>query len=336
MSKVLVVDDEEAIRSTLTRILKKEGYEVATAADGEEALSAFETEQPDLVLLDIMMPKLNGFEVCEHLKGSPESRLTPVVIVTSAAVIANRVRAIESGADDLLGKPYERVELTARVRSLLRLKEYTDQLEKAENVVCALARSIEGKDPSTNGHCERLSHHADKLGFRLGLPEAERTALRRGGIVHDLGKVAVPESILLKKGPLDAQEWEIMRKHTVVGEQICAGLKSFRLVLPIIRNHHEKRDGTGYPDGLRGDDIPLLARVLQVVDVFDALTTERPYKQAFSHKRAMEIMQEEVDRGWWDPTIFAEFRRLVEEEGFDTPPPPRELRSPDLVPVTAP
>ncbi len=323
MARVLIVDDEEAIRSTLSRILKKEGYEVSTAADGEEALTVFENDQPDIVLLDIMMPKLNGFEVCEHLKGSADTRLIPVVMVTSSTATENRVRAIESGADDILGKPYERVELTARVRSLLRLKDYTDQLEQAETVVFALARSIEGKDSCTNGHCERLAHHAERLGFRLGLGEAERTALRRGGIVHDVGKVAVPDSILLKKGPLDAAEWAVMREHTITGEKICTALKAFRLVLPIIRHHHEKRDGSGYPDGLRGDDIPLLARVLQVVDVFDALTTVRPYKEALSIARSMEIMQEEVDKGWWDPAIFAEFRRLVAEEGFETPPPAR-------------
>ena len=333
--KVLIVDDEDAIRWTLSRILTKEGHEVSTAADGEEALAVFEKVRPDLVLVDVMMPKLDGFEVCERLKSSPETRLTPVVIVTSSTTSESRVRGIEAGADDFIGKPFERVELTARVRSLLRLKRYTDELEQAETVVFALARSIEGKDPCTNGHCERLSHYAEKLGIRLALSEEERTALRRGGVVHDVGKVAVADSILLKNGPLDADEMAVMRQHPIVGERICAALKSFRLVLPIIRSHHEKRDGSGYPDGLRGDDIPLLARVVQVVDVFDALTSVRPYKPAFTMDRAMQIMQQEVERGFWDPAIFAEFRRLVEEEGFETPAlPPGTTAAPALTAVS--
>ena len=209
--------------------------------------------------------------------------------------------------------------LIARVRSLLRLKRYTDELERAEIVLFALARSIEGKDPYTEGHCERLSLFSQKLGQRLDLPDEEVQALVRAGVVHDVGKVAVPDAILLKEGPLDDHEWAQMREHPVVGERICQGMKSFRLVLPIIRHHHEKLDGSGYPDGLKGDEIPRTARIMSIVDVFDALTTARPYRGPLPIEKALGIMQEEVEKGWWDPVFFAEFAKLVREEGFQIP-----------------
>ncbi|MGH9580146.1 MAG: HD domain-containing phosphohydrolase, partial [Terriglobales bacterium] len=264
----------------------------------------------DLVLLDIEMPLLNGFAVCQRLKSNPETRLTPVVLVTGLSATEDRVRGIEAGADDFLTKPVERSELLARVRSLLSLKAHTDELERAESVLFALARSIEGKDPYTQGHCERLSEHSALLARQIGLPEEQVTALRRAGIVHDIGKVAVSDAILLKPARLTAEEFRTMQEHPAVGERICKPLKSFKLVLPIIRHHHEKLDGTGYPDGLKGGSIPLTARVLTIVDVFDALTTERPYKRAFPATDALHTMEQEVRRGWWDEELFAEFQRL--------------------------
>jgi putative two-component system response regulator len=201
--------------------------------------------------------------------------------------------------------------LVARVRSLVRLKQRTDELERAEAVLFSLARSIEGKDPYTHGHCERLADYSAILGEALNLPAEQITALRRGGVVHDIGKIAVPDSILLKPSALSAAEWELVREHPALGERICAPLKSFRLVLPIIRHHHEKRDGSGYPDGLSRESIPLTARVLQIVDVYDALTTKRPYKKALTVAEALLTMKEEVSKGWWDPHIFNEFERLV-------------------------
>lgn len=314
--KILIADDEETIRFVLSRMLEREGLEVVIAADGEEALARFEECRPDLVMLDIMMPKLNGFEVCRALKSDPDNRLTPVIIVTSSSAPENRMKGLEAGADDFLAKPVDRIELVARVRSLLRIKRYADELERAETVLFALARSIEGKDPYTEGHCERLSVYAAKLAQKLGFPEEEVVALRRAGIVHDVGKVAVPDAILLKKGPLEPEEWVVMKQHPIVGDRICAGLKSFRLVLPVIRHHHEKLNGTGYPDRLKGEAIPRTARALQIVDVFDALTTKRPYKAALPHDQALEIMRQEVAKGWWDPAYFEAFAGLVGEEGF--------------------
>ena len=313
-ARVLVVDDDRALRAALQRLLRAEGFEVWTAANGREALEFFrEGIAPDVVLLDVVMPEVDGFEVCKRLKQDPETRLTPVVMLTGLHAVEDRVRGIEAGADDLLTKPFERTELLARVRSLVRLKSYTDELERAESVVFALALSIEGKDPYTQGHCERLSRLAGRLGARVGLPEDSVVALERGGIVHDLGKIAVPDAILLKPGRLTQEDWAILREHPVKGEEICSGLKSFQQVLPIIRHHHEKRDGSGYPDGLAGDDVPMTARVLQVVDVYDALTTERPYKRALGHVEALGVMQEEVERGWWDPNVYDAFRDMSAE-----------------------
>ncbi len=288
----------------------REGWEVVTAPDGRQSLEDLARLKPDLVLLDVNMPFMDGFEVCRRVKSNPETRLTPVVLVTALSATEDRVRGIKAGADGFLSKPVDHSELLAHVRSLLSLKAYTDELERAESVLFALARSIEGKDPCTEGHCERLSGYSARLGKRIGLAEDQVIALRRAGIVHDIGKVAVPDAILLKPGRLTPEEFRIMQEHPVVGERICTPLKSFRLVLPIIRHHHEKLNGSGYPDGLKGEEIRMTARVLQIVDVYDALTTQRPYKRAFSRAEALEIMEEEVKKGWWDPGIFQEFRQM--------------------------
>jgi len=308
---ILVVDDEPANRELMLALLEPQAYTVLTAEDGQEALDSVAKHQPDLVLLDVMMPKLDGVEVCRRLKNDPETRLTPVVLVTALSALDDRIRGLEAGADDFLAKPVERTELMARVRALLSLKAHTDELERAESVIFALAYSIEGKDSNTGGHCDRLSNYSERLGRRIGLPDDHITALRRGGIVHDIGKVAVPDAILLKPGKLTPQEWAVMHKHPVVGQRICSTLKSFRLVLPIIRHHHEKLDGSGYPDRLKGEQIPVVARIMTLADVFDALTTQRPYKAAFSNEQAIEIMEEEVQKGWWDANLFSEFRAAM-------------------------
>jgi len=308
---ILVADDQAANRELLDELLTAQGFRVVTVPDGAAAVEELSKTQVDLVLLDVMMPHLNGFEVCQKIKSNPEAYLIPVVLITALSDKQDRIEGIKAGADDFLTRPVDRAELLARVGSLLKLKQRTDELERAEVVLFTLARSIEGKDPYTHGHCERLSEYSARLGEHLKLSEGQLIALRRAGVVHDVGKVAVPDSILLKPGRLTEEEWKVIREHPVVGERICAPLKSFRLVLPIIRHHHEKLDGSGYPDGLRGDAIPITARILQIVDVYDALTTERPYKRAFFITDALQTMKEEVAKGWWDPHIFEQFEQLM-------------------------
>jgi putative two-component system response regulator len=309
--RILIVDDESASRIPLATLLRREGYEVRDVGEGGAALTECASFRPDLILLDVMMPGVDGLEVCRRIKATPETRLTPVVLITGLSATEDRIKGINSGADDFLSKPIDFNELLARTRSLLRLKQYTDELESAEGVLFSLAQSIEARDPYTSGHCERLAEVSSRLGQKLGLPEEEIKALRRAGIVHDIGKVVVPDAILLKPGPLSAVETEVMRKHPVVGERICAPLRTFGLVLTIIRHHHERHDGSGYPDGLRGDEIPLTAAILQLADVYDALTTDRPYRKASSPEFALQIMDEEATRGWWDRNLFDDFRAMI-------------------------
>ena len=308
---ILVADDQASNRELLEELLTAEGFKVASVANGAAALEQLSITPIDLVLLDVMMPQLSGFQACEKIKSNPDTYLIPVILITALSDKQDRIEGIKSGADDFLTRPVDRTELLARVRSLLKLKLRTDELERAESVLFTLARSIEGKDPYTHGHCERLAEYSARLGEQLNLTEEQLVALRRAGIVHDVGKIAIPDAILLKPASLTPEEWTIIREHSVIGERICAPLKSFRVVLPIIRHHHEKLDGSGYPDGLRGDAIPVTARVLQIVDVYDALTTDRPYKKAFSITDALQTMKQEVSKGWWDPHIFDQFETLV-------------------------
>jgi putative two-component system response regulator len=309
--KILIVDDESASRAALEMLLRREGYEVHDASDGSSALAECSSFRPDLVLLDVLMPGINGFEVCRRIKATPETRLTPVVLITGLSDTEDRIQGINAGADDFLSKPIDVNELLARTRSLIKLKQYTDDLENAESVLFSLALSIEARDPYTRGHCERLSEMSARLGERLGIPEEHIKALRRGGTVHDIGKIVVPDAILLKPGPLSEEEIEVMRKHPVVGERICAPLRIFRLVLPIIRHHHERFDGSGYPDHLRGEEIPLTARIMQLADVYDALTSDRPYRKADQPDVALGIMNDEAKQGWWDRDLLDAFREMV-------------------------
>lgn len=308
---ILVADDEEANRELLTALLSEEGYRVLCVEDGERALRVVRDGSVDLALLDVMMPGKTGLAACLAIKSRAETRFMPVVLVTGLTSADDRIQGIMCGADDFLSKPVNKHELLARVHSLLRLKQFTDELENAETVLFSLALSIEAKDPYTEGHCDRLSKYCVALGERLGLSQELKVALRRSGIVHDIGKIGVPEQILVKPGPLTQEEWLIMKQHPLIGERICSPLKSFRLVLPVIRHHHEKLDGSGYPDGIKGDQIPIAARILQITDVYDALTTNRPYRKALSPQEAVAVMRAEAGRGWWDASILDEFESMI-------------------------
>lgn len=312
--RVLVVDDKLDTLLLLRELLTSRGYEVMCTTESQEAKELVYSEKPDLVLMDVIMPGVSGYDLCRELKNDPQTRLVPIVMITGLSDRDDRVRGIEAGADDFLSKPLYPEELFARVKSLLKLKEFTDELENAEAVLVTLALGIEARDPYTGNHCERLARYAVDLGQHLGLDEESLVALKRGGYLHDLGKVSIPDEILKKGSHLTPEEWKVMKQHPIIGEAICRPLHSFRNVLPVIRHHHEHWNGTGYPDGLAGTDIPLLARVLQIVDVYDALRTARPYKPALNHEESQRTMSREAAEGFWDPELVPEFFAMLKKQ----------------------
>ena len=308
---VLIVDDIDLNRRLLRGILKATPYRILEAKRPSVAFSLLDMEKVDLIVVDLVLPEMSGMEFCQMVKSDRRTQLIPILMVTSIQGIENEVAGLESGADDFLLKPLRPALVRTRVSTMLRHKALVDSLEEAESILFALAQSVEHRDRYTGLHCERLASYSIELANALGLPKQEQLALFRGGYLHDIGKIGIPDSILFKRGLLTEEEWEIMRQHTIRGEQICRPMKTLAPVLPIIRSHHERWDGSGYPDGLAGEEIPLLARILQVADIYDALTTARPYKPAFSHDRAMAIMLEEVRRGWRDPELVPLFAEVI-------------------------
>jgi len=272
---------------------------------------------PDLVLTDVHLGAMSGIELCARLKADPRYELMPVVILTAVGDLEARVAGLAAGADDFFTKPVEFVELRTRLGALLRVRQLLSQLDRAEAVITTLALTIEARDPYTLGHCDRLSRYAVALGEALGLDQEMLRALRLGGYLHDLGKIAVPDGILLKPGPLDPLEQERIRAHPGAGSDLVLGLRSLELVRPIMRHHHEKWDGSGYPDGLKGEAIPLGARIISVVDVFDALHTDRPYKTALSRSDAVSLLIRETDAGYWDPRVVDSFLEILRHYQHD-------------------
>lgn len=311
LAKVLVVDDHAASRMTAVALLAMEGYEVIEADSGSIAVELVTHKQPDLILLDVMMPGMDGFEVCQLLKQNEQTRLIPVIFITALNDRRSRIRGIEVGADDFLTKPFDRVELAARVKSLVRQKRLNEDLDHAEQVLFSVARAIESRDPNTGDHCERLVKLGQAFGEYLNLSRNQIRDLMWGGYLHDIGKVGIPDAVLLKKGKLTPEEWEIMRQHVSIGEKICQPLRSMQGVIPIIRHHHERWNGSGYPDGLKEHDIPYLSQVFQIIDIYDALTSERPYKRAFSTDEALSVMLEETDSGWRNPKLMQQFADFI-------------------------
>jgi putative two-component system response regulator len=312
-AKIMIVDDSRLSADLLRQIIQPMGYTVVIAYDGHSAINMIAGEKPDLILMDIMMPQIDGFELCERLKSDEKTRLIPIIMITALSDLSDKVKGIEVGADDFVTKPFNDTILFARIKSLLKTKYLNEELENAEMVITSLAHSIEAKDPYAEGHCERLGEYSEALARHLGIPDDYVKALKRAAILHDIGKIGIPDAILLKPGPLTADEWKTMRLHPIIGERICKPLHSLAPALPIIRHHHEKWNGTGYPDGLKGDQIPITARILQVVDVYDALTTNRPYRVAMSKGDAMKTLLLEADKGWWDKEITEEFVKVLKE-----------------------
>lgn len=307
---VLVVDDAAANRDLIQACLADVDCVVRSAKDGPTALSILETSTPDLILLDVQMPGMDGYEVCRRIKAKAAHRMVPVVMITALDRTSDRVMALDSGADDFMSKPVERVELVARVRSALRLKSVFDSLDSAEQVIFALAAAVEAKDPFTGKHTQRVAKSAHHLGALMGLDEPDLDALFRGGIIHDIGKIGVPDAVLLKPGSLDFYELAQMRAHPIIGERIIKPLRSGARLLPMIRHHHERYDGGGYPDGLRGHDIPMLARILAVCDACDALVSDRPYRARRSAEDAIAILAAGAGTQW-DPEVVELLRNQM-------------------------
>ena len=302
-STVVVVDDTDVSAEIMRRHLVAEGYEVEVANDGPSGLEIIRRVSPDLVLLDVMMPGMNGFDLCRLIKSDPATCLTPVVLVTGLDDRLDRIAGVRAGADDYLTKPVDIDQLHARVRALLAVKRYTDELDTADGVILNLARAVDARDPYTKGHCDRVLAYAMAMAEELALGDLERKTLRRGALLHDVGKIGVPDAILLKMGPLDEDEAQVMKRHTTIGDDICGDFKALRGVRAIVRHHHERLDGSGYPDALTGDGIPFLAQIVGIVDVFDALTTSRPYRAALPVGEAIAVLREESERGLRNPTL---------------------------------
>lgn len=313
-----MVDDEQVIRDLMLRLLNKEGYETSLAADGPAALASIVDVPPDVVLLDLVLPGMSGFEICRKLKADRRTRLTPVVLITGLGDREHRIEGLAAGADDFLTKPVDAQELLTRVRSLVRMKRYTDELDSATSIISSLAVLIEARDGFREGHCHRMANYATALGRQIGLPDEDLQALHRGGFLHDIGMLVIPDAVLQKPTPLTPDEFELVKSHTVAGDSLCGSLRSLQSVRPIIRHHHERYDGSGYPDGLRGDDIPLVAQITGIVDVYDAITTTRAYQGAKPSQEAVDVLRGQAQRGWHRRDLVEAFAGLVESGRLDT------------------
>lgn len=315
-AKILVADHFQPSRMAAARSLNVDGYIVLETDNGSKALEIVDQELPDLVLLETRLPELDGFEVCRRLRNAEKTRLLPVVFMTKFSNRQDRLRGIAAGGDDFFAKSFDQQVLSARIKSLVERNRVNDDLICAEQVLFSMAQAIEERDPSTGEHCQRLVEQAKRISRFLKLSSADTQSLVRGAALHDIGKVTTPDRILLKPGKLSPAEWVIMRQHVIMGEQICRPLKTLRGVLPIIRHHHERWDGSGYPDGLAGDEIPFLAQVFQCLDVYDALTSQRAYKPAFSPEKALTVMRAETAKGWYNPALMEIFMQFIKQESI--------------------
>jgi putative two-component system response regulator len=314
--KVLAVDDERQNLDLIRECLSPEGYDLRTAFSGEEALELLERDPPDVILADLMLPGINGVELIHRIRQHESGRLLTVIMMTASRDPAFLHEAFSAGANEMLSKPFDLMELRIRVRSALTQKRMIDHLEDSDAVFEAIGRAVEAKDPTTGDHCDRLLVYAVHLGKTLKLGYEDLESLRRGAVLHDIGKVAIPDEILLAPRKLTPAEWEIMKSHAVKGADLCRNLRTARTTLPIIRHHHERWDGSGYPDGLRGEAIPKLARVFQTVDIFDALTSKRPYKPALTTTAALKQLELEEKQQRIEPGMVEAWMKTLQREPY--------------------
>jgi putative two-component system response regulator len=312
--RILIVDDLDENRQLLAELLAPEGHDVEEARDGQEAVERAFADPPDLVVMDITMPRLSGLDACRLLKSDPRTRRVPIVLVTAHAARSDRLEGIAAGCDDFLTKPVDGEQLLARVRTTLALKSLFDQLEEAENVLVSLANALEAKDSYTRGHSDRVAQLAETLAAQAGLDADSVRNVRRAGLIHDIGKIGIPLDYLQKAGPLTEAEFAAVKRHPLIGHEICRPLRTLAPLLPLIRGHHERLDGSGYPDGLRGDEIPLTTRCLTVADIYDALTSERSYRPGLEAREALATLRREAQSGFWDPHVVALLERVEEGE----------------------
>jgi putative two-component system response regulator len=309
--RILIVDDLAENREILKGLLEAEGHDLDTAKDGQEAVEHATAHPPDLILMDVTMPRLTGFEACRRLKADPRTELVPIVLVTGLLAREDRIQGIAAGCDDFLTKPVDSEQLIARTRTLLRTKALVDELEQAENVLVSLATALDAKDAYTSGHSQRVGSYAEALGAAMGLAGKERRNLRRAGLLHDIGKIGTDLAYLNKPGALTTAEYEQVKRHPVIGYEICLPLRTMAPLLPLIRGHHERLDGRGYPDGLKAAQIPVPLRCLTIADVYDALTSDRSYRSAMTVDAALALMRKEATVGMWDLRIVDTLGEVV-------------------------
>ncbi|WP_034629870.1 HD domain-containing phosphohydrolase [Desulfotruncus alcoholivorax] len=310
-SKIMVVEDNPKAAKLTEAFLSAEGYQVELCVDAASAQAAIYREPPDVILLDVMLPGMDGLQFCRRLKSDHRTRSIPILLLTALDDIKDKVAGLDAGAEDYLCKPFDHMELLARVRLLLRTKKMRDEMETVENIFIFLARIIDARDTYTRGHSERVAEVTARIALKMGLDKGSIANITKGAIVHDIGKVGLPSELIRKTGLLTQEEYCIVQQHPLVGEKIMASLSTARHLLVFIRSHHERLDGSGYPDGLKAEEIPLGVRILSVADVFDALTSDRPYRNALSIDQAIRVLWEEVQKGWWDGEVVDVLQGII-------------------------
>ncbi|UWG96108.1 response regulator [Dehalobacter sp. DCM] len=316
-SKIVIADDDPVSLKSLKMHLIKLGYSVFAAKNGIDALDLIQKAKPDLVILDINMPGLSGLEVSKVIRESDQGRFLPILVLTGSKDKKDRTRALKVGINDFLVKPFDALELKLKIGYIVGLKHAIDDLKNVNNILLALAKAVDAKDHYTEGHTERVSQYAVKIAENMNLSTRQIRDLTTASILHDIGKIGIPDNILNKNGKLTDQEYALMKKHPVIGEQICSSIKAFHNVNRIIRQHHEKLDGSGYPDGISGDAINIETRILTVADIYDALTSDRPYRPAMSKEKALEILTFASKNGELDSLIVNELIRTLPEISYE-------------------